>query len=52
MHVAVRRATTTLTSIQSYDVKNEIQVIDFQAVYKDEVQVTFNILNSLQDEKE
>lgn len=45
MHVAVHRAKTTLTAIQSFDAKNEIQIIDFRAAYKDEVQVTFNILD-------
>lgn len=47
MHVAVHRASTTLTASQSVDAKNEIQYIDFHAVYEDETQVVYSTLDNI-----
>lgn len=41
LYVGIQWATTTLTAAQSFDAKNELQVVDFNAKYEDESQVQF-----------
>lgn len=43
LYVGVQWATTTLTAAQSFDAKNELQLVDFNAAYKDETQVALDI---------